>query len=180
MGTIGRDLGGINSRVVRCYSRRHREALRQITPDPAAGHPFRSDSVPPAIHRNLGSQCRARCWWSGARRRLVPFLLNWRTTAISSLQFRSSILTTAFISTSRDSRLNTLTLGGLAIAIGEWSTTRGRCGNIFLLLRQNGASRKSASGFDVVVSALAGGAIAAFLCHDIMSWYSCRCLRSPA
>jgi HME family heavy-metal exporter len=85
---------------------------------------------------------------------LFAFLLNWRTTAISLTAIPVSILTTAIIFYFAGLSINTMTLGGLAIAIGELvDDAVVDVENIFRRLRENRAQGSPRSVFDVVVSA---------------------------
>jgi HME family heavy-metal exporter len=85
---------------------------------------------------------------------LFLFLLNWRTTAISLTAIPVSILSTAIIFHSMGLSINTMTLGGLAIAIGELvDDAVVDVENIFLRLRENREQGSPRSVFDVVVSA---------------------------
>jgi heavy-metal exporter, HME family len=85
---------------------------------------------------------------------LFAFLLNWRTTAISLTAIPVSILTTAGIFQLLGLSINTMTLGGLAIAIGELvDDAVVDVENIFRRLRENRAAAEPRSVFDVVVSA---------------------------
>ena len=85
---------------------------------------------------------------------LFAFLLNWRTTAISLTAIPVSILATAVIFHFAGLSINTMTLGGLAIAIGELvDDAVVDVENIFRRLRENRASATPRSAFDVVVSA---------------------------
>ena len=85
---------------------------------------------------------------------LFAFLLNWRTTAISLTAIPVSILTTAIIFKLLGLSINTMTLGGLAIAIGELvDDAVVDVENIFRRLRENRAQGNPRSVFDVVVSA---------------------------
>ncbi|OCK62366.1 efflux RND transporter permease subunit [Bradyrhizobium sp. LMTR 3] len=85
---------------------------------------------------------------------LFAFLLNWRTTAISLTAIPVSILTTAIIFKLLGLSINTMTLGGLAIAIGELvDDAVVDVENIFRRLRENREQGNPRSVFDVVVAA---------------------------
>ena len=85
---------------------------------------------------------------------LFAFLLNWRTTAISLTAIPVSILTTAIIFQLLGLSINTMTLGGIAIAIGELvDDAVVDVENIFRRLRENREQGNPRSVFDVVVSA---------------------------
>lgn len=85
---------------------------------------------------------------------LFAFLLNWRTTAISLTAIPVSILATAVIFHAAGLSINTMTLGGLAIAIGELvDDAVVDIENIFRRLRENREQGNPRAVFDVVVSA---------------------------
>jgi heavy-metal exporter, HME family len=85
---------------------------------------------------------------------LFAFLLNWRTTAISLTAIPVSILATAVIFSFAGLSINTMTLGGLAIAIGELvDDAVVDVENIYRRLRENHARANPLPVFDVVVAA---------------------------
>jgi CzcA family heavy metal efflux pump len=85
---------------------------------------------------------------------LFAFLLNIRTTAISLTAIPVSILATAIVFWWMGLSINTMTLGGLAIAIGELvDDAVVDVENIFRRLRENREKGNPRSVFDVVVGA---------------------------
>ncbi|MBR1266342.1 efflux RND transporter permease subunit [Bradyrhizobium sp. AUGA SZCCT0222] len=85
---------------------------------------------------------------------LFLFLMNWRTTVISLAAIPVSILTTAVVFYFAGLSINTMTLGGIAIAIGELvDDAVVDVENIFRRLRENRALEHPRPAFDVVVSA---------------------------
>ncbi len=85
---------------------------------------------------------------------LFAFLLNARTTAISLTAIPVSLLMTAIAFHVLGLSINTMTLGGLAIAIGELvDDAVVDVENIFRRLRENREQGNPRSVFDVVVSA---------------------------
>ena len=85
---------------------------------------------------------------------LFVFLLNFRTTIISLTAIPVSILMTALVFYFLGLSINTMTLGGIAIAIGELvDDAVVGVENIFRRLRENRAAGNPRSVFDIVVSA---------------------------
>ena len=85
---------------------------------------------------------------------LFAFLLNWRTTAISLTAIPVSILATAAVFYFAGLTINTMTLGGIAIAIGALvDDAVVDVENIFRRLRENRAAGNPRPTFDVVVAA---------------------------
>jgi HME family heavy-metal exporter len=85
---------------------------------------------------------------------LFLFLMNWRTTVISLTAIPASILITAVTFYFAGLSINTMTLGGIAIAIGELvDDAVVGVENIFRRLRENRALGDPRSVFDIVVSA---------------------------
>lgn len=85
---------------------------------------------------------------------LFLFLMNWRTTVISLIAIPASILITAVVFYFAGLSINTMTLGGIAIAIGELvDDAVVGVENIFRRLRENRALGNPRSVFDIVVSA---------------------------
>jgi HME family heavy-metal exporter len=85
---------------------------------------------------------------------LFAFLLNARTTAISLTAIPVSLLVTALVFYFAGMSINTMTLGGIAIAIGELvDDAVVDVENIFRRLRENREAGNPRSAFDVVVTA---------------------------
>jgi CzcA family heavy metal efflux pump len=85
---------------------------------------------------------------------LFLFLLNWRTTAISLTAIPISILITVIVFHAFGLSINTMTLGGLAIAIGELvDDAVVGVENVFRRLRENRAKPQSAPVLAVISNA---------------------------
>jgi HME family heavy-metal exporter len=85
---------------------------------------------------------------------LFAFLLSWHTTAISLTAIPVSILTTAVVFHLFGLSINTMTLGGIAIAMGELvDDAVVDVENIFRRLRENRQAGNPRSVTDVIISA---------------------------
>src|SRR4029450_10443308 len=85
---------------------------------------------------------------------LFAFLLNWRTTAISLTAIPVSILTTAIVFYLFGLSINTMTLGGLAIAMGALvDDAVVDVENIFRRLRENRQAGNPRSVTEGIISA---------------------------
>lgn len=85
---------------------------------------------------------------------LFAFLLNARTTAISLTAIPLSLLVTALVFYFAGMSINTMTLGGIAIAIGELvDDAVVDVENIFRRLGENRSAENPRSAFDVIVMA---------------------------
>lgn len=85
---------------------------------------------------------------------LFAFLLNVRTTAISLTAIPVSLLVTALVFYYAGLSINTMTLGGVAIAIGELvDDAVVDVENIFRRLRENKEAGGPSSAFDIIVMA---------------------------
>jgi Cu/Ag efflux pump CusA len=85
---------------------------------------------------------------------LYVFLRNWRTTAISLLAIPFSVLVTAIVLSLFGLSLNTMTLGGIAIAVGELvDDAVVDVENIFRRLRENRAAGEPLPVMQVIASA---------------------------
>jgi HME family heavy-metal exporter len=85
---------------------------------------------------------------------LFLFLMNWRTTAISLTAIPVSILITVIVFQLFGLTINTMTLGGLAIAIGELvDDAVVDVENVYRRLRENAARRNPLPALQVIASA---------------------------
>lgn len=85
---------------------------------------------------------------------LFLFLMNWRTTLISLTAIPVSILTTAVVFYAFGLGINTMTLGGIAIAIGELvDDAVVDVENIYRRLRENRALAAPRPVIDVIIAA---------------------------
>jgi HME family heavy-metal exporter len=85
---------------------------------------------------------------------LYVFLRNWRTTTISLLAIPFSVLATAIVLSLFGLSLNTMTLGGIAIAVGELvDDAVVDVENIFRRLRENRAAGDPKPVMEVIASA---------------------------
>ena len=112
---------------------------------------------------------------------LFAFLLNWRTTAISLTAIPLSILIAAIVFNWFGLSINTMTLGGLAIAIGELvDDAIVDVENIFRRLRENRQAGSPRSVFDVIVAASREVRSGIVYARRSSFWCSCRCSRCRA
>jgi CzcA family heavy metal efflux pump len=87
---------------------------------------------------------------------LVVFLLNWRSAAISLLAIPLSLIAAVLVLTHSGATLNIMTLGGLAIAIGEVvDDAIIDVENVYRRLRENAATGAAQPSLDVVYHASA-------------------------
>ncbi len=85
---------------------------------------------------------------------LILFLMNWRATVISLTAIPISILITVLVFKAFDLSINTMTLGGLAIAIGELvDDAVVGVENVLRRLRLNGSKDHPAPRLSVILSA---------------------------
>ena len=112
---------------------------------------------------------------------LFAFLLNTRTTAISLTAIPVSILVAAIVFRFMGLSINTMTLGGLAIAIGELvDDAVVDVENIYRRLRENRQAAHPKSAFDVIVAASQECVRASSTPRRSSCSSSCRCSRFQA
>lgn len=85
---------------------------------------------------------------------LIVFLLNWRTAAISLTAIPLSLMTAVLIIKASGGSINTMTLGGLAIAVGEVvDDAIVDVENVYKRLRENAASASPKPAISVIYDA---------------------------